>query len=45
MSVIYYYHEEDEMYEIVDGFYRYKIMLKYLYTYKRENRCLSVSVL
>ena len=29
MPIVCYYNEADDMYEIVDGFHRYSIMLKY----------------
>lgn len=45
MPVVCYYHAEDDMYEIVDGFHRYTIMLKYPDIYEREGGCLPVSVI
>ena len=33
------------MYEIVDGFHRYTVMLKYKDIYEREGGCLPVSVI
>ncbi|MDR0735189.1 MAG: ParB/RepB/Spo0J family partition protein [Elusimicrobiota bacterium] len=45
MPIVVYYHEKDDMYEIVDGFHRYTIMLKYKDIYKRENGCLPCSVI
>ena len=45
MPVVCYYHKEDDMYEIVDGFHRYTIMLKYKDIYERENGMLPVSVI
>lgn len=45
MPVVCYYHEKDDMYEIVDGFHRYTIMLKHKDIYEREGGCLPVSVI
>lgn len=45
MPVVCYYHKDDDMYEIVDGFHRYTLMLKYPDIYERENGCLAVSVI
>lgn len=45
MPIVCYYHPEDDMYEIVDGFHRYAIMLKHKNIYERENGCLPVSVI
>lgn len=45
MPIVCYYHEEDDMYEIVDGFHRYTVMLKYKDIYEREGGCLPVSVI
>lgn len=42
--VCYYDHEKDE-YEIVDGFHRYTIMLKYKDIYERENGMMPVVVI
>lgn len=45
MPIVCYYHAEDDMYEIVDGFHRYTIMLKYKDIYEREHGCVPVSVI
>lgn len=43
--IVCYYHAEDDMYEIVDGFHRYTIMLKHKDIYEREKGMLPVSVI
>lgn len=45
MPIVCYYHKDDDMYEIVDGFHRYTVMLKYKDIYEREGGCLPVSVI
>lgn len=45
MPVVCYYHADDDMYEIVDGFHRYTIMVTYKDIYERENGALPVSVI
>lgn len=45
MPIVCYYHQEDDMYEIVDGFHRYTVMLKHKDIYEREGGCLPVSVI
>lgn len=45
MPIVCYYNEADDMYEIVDGFHRYSIMLKHKDIYDREGGCLPVSVI
>lgn len=45
MPIVCYYRKEDDIYEIVDGFHRYTVMLKHEDIYKRENGCLPVSVI
>jgi ParB-like chromosome segregation protein Spo0J len=45
MPIVVYYHKEDDMYEIVDGFHRYSIMLKYRDIYEREKGMLPCSVI
>lgn len=45
MPIVCYYHAEDDMYEIVDGFHRYRIMLEHKDIYDREGGCLPVSVI
>jgi len=45
MPIVCYYHEADDMYEIVDGFHRYRIILEHKDIYDREGGCLPVSVI
>lgn len=45
MPIVCYYNAEDDMYEIVDGFHRYTIMLKHKDIYEREKGMLPVSVI
>lgn len=45
MPIVCFYHKEDDMYEIVDGFHRYTIMLKHKDIYEREHGLLPVSVI
>lgn len=45
MPIVCYYHAEDDMYEIVDGFHRYRIMLEHEDIREREHGCLPVSVI
>ncbi len=45
MPVVCYYIEEEDVYEIVDGFHRYTIMLKHKDIYDREHGILPVSVI
>lgn len=45
MPVVCYYNKEEDCYEIVDGFHRYRIMLDYPDIYERENGMLPVSVI
>lgn len=45
MPIVCYYHEEDDMYEIVDGFHRYSIIQKHKDIYEREKGMLPVSVI
>jgi len=45
MPIVCYYHEEDDIYEIVDGFHRYTVMLRHKDIYERENGMLPVSVI
>lgn len=45
MPIVCYYNQADDMYEIVDGFHRYSIMLKHKDIYDREGGCLPVSVI
>ncbi|KHF33409.1 ParB-like nuclease domain protein [Paenibacillus sp. P1XP2] len=45
MPIVCYYNPEDDMYEIVDGFHRYTVMLKHRDIYEREGGCLPVAVI
>ncbi|MDR0726732.1 MAG: ParB/RepB/Spo0J family partition protein, partial [Rickettsiales bacterium] len=45
MPIVVYYHEEDDMYEIVDGFHRYSIMMQKKDIYERENGLLPCSII
>lgn len=45
MPVVCYYSETQDVYVIVDGFHRYRIMLEYPDIYKREKGMLPVSVI
>lgn len=45
MPIVCYYDSEKDEYEIVDGFHRYTVILKYKDIYEREGGCLPVSVI
>lgn len=45
MPVVCYHDPETDMYEIVDGFHRYSIMLQHPDIFEREGGCLPVSVI
>lgn len=45
MPVVCYHDTETDMYEIVDGFHRYSIMLQHPDIFEREGGCLPVSVI
>jgi len=45
MPIVCYYIKEDDSYEIVDGYHRYRIMLDNKDIYNRENGMLPVSVI
>lgn len=45
MPIVCYYLEDEDKYEIVDGFHRYTTMLKHKDIYEREEGCLPVSVI
>lgn len=45
MPIVCYYHADDDMYEIVDGFHRYTVMLRHKDIYDRERGKLPVSVI
>jgi len=45
MPIVVYHREEEDVYEIVDGFHRYSIILKYKDIYEREKGFLPCSVI
>lgn len=45
MPIVCYYDKERDIYTIVDGFHRYRIMLDYPDIYAREGGCIPVSVI
>lgn len=45
MPIVCYYIEEDDTYEIVDGFHRYTVMKTHKDIYEREHGCLPVVVI
>ena len=45
MPIVCYYDKEEDIYIIVDGFHRYRIMLEYRDIYEREKGMLPVSVI
>jgi len=45
MPIVVYHREEEDVYEIVDGFHRYSIILKYKDIYEREKGLLPCSVI
>lgn len=45
MPIVCYYNKDLDIYEIVDGFHRYQVMLKYKDIYEREGGMLPVSVI
>lgn len=45
MPIVCYYLEDEDKYEIVDGYHRYTVMLKHKDIYERENGMLPVSVI
>lgn len=45
MPIVCYYNADDDMYEIVDGFHRYTVMLQHKDIYDREGGMLPVSVI
>ena len=45
MPIVCYYVEEDDMYEIVDGYHRYTTLVLHKDIYEREGGCLPVSVI
>ncbi|MFK8243903.1 MULTISPECIES: ParB/RepB/Spo0J family partition protein [unclassified Facklamia] len=45
MPIVCYYLENEDKYEIVDGFHRYTTMLNHKDIYEREEGCLPVSVI
>lgn len=45
MPIVCYYDAETDMYDIVDGFHRYRVMKEHRDIYERENGMLPVSVI
>ena len=45
MPIVCYYDKEQDVYIIVDGFHRYRVMMEYPDIYKRENGLMPVSVI
>jgi ParB-like chromosome segregation protein Spo0J len=45
MPIVVYHRKEEDVYEIVDGFHRYTVMLKYPDIYEREKGLLPCSVI
>jgi len=45
MPIVVYHRKEEDVYEIVDGFHRYSIILQYKDIYERENGLLPCSVI
>ena len=45
MPCVCYYIEQEDVYELVDGYHRYKVMLTSSRVYKRENGLLPVTVI
>ncbi|MDR2413277.1 MAG: ParB/RepB/Spo0J family partition protein [Rickettsiales bacterium] len=45
MPIVVYHHPEDDMYEIVDGFHRYTVMLRYPDIYRREGGLMPCSII
>jgi len=45
MPIVVYYHEDDDVYEIVDGFHRYSVILRYPDIYEREKGLLPCSII
>ncbi|MDR1811544.1 MAG: ParB/RepB/Spo0J family partition protein [Candidatus Fibromonas sp.] len=45
MPIVVYYHRNDDVYEIVDGFHRYSVMMQYPDIYKREKGLIPCSII
>ena len=45
MPIVCYYSNKSDLYIIVDGFHRYRVMLEHKDIYERENGCLPVSII
>lgn len=45
MPIVCYYHKDDDVYEVVDGFHRRQIMIDHKDIYERENGMLPVSII
>ena len=42
MPIVCYHNKDEDIYEIVDGFHRYRVLLEHKDIYERENGCLPV---
>lgn len=45
MPIVCYYIPDDDIYEIVDGYHRYRVMMEHKDIYERENGCMPVVVI
>lgn len=45
MPIVCYYIPDDDIYEIVDGYRRYRVMMEHKDIYERENGCMPVVVI
>lgn len=45
MPIVCYYIPDDDIYEIVDGYHRYRVMMEHKDIYERENGCMPVAVI
>lgn len=45
MPIVCYYHKDDDVYEVVDGFHRYGVMMKHKDIFEREGGHMPVSVI
>lgn len=45
MPIVCYYIPDDDIYEIVDGYHRYRVMMEYKDIYERESGCMPVVVI
>ena len=45
MPIVCYYIPDEDVYEIVDGYHRYRVMMEHKDIYERENGCMPVVVI